>query len=179
MQVVDGVFLNEGDGVADLVPDYWKPYLSGEIETVPQEDSGECHRVRGRLMRTEVGEITGPCEAHKAGKSAEQGTSVSPSDISSIPYRVGQNVKAPKAVIHPDPEYSVTARALHFEGTSVLELTVAVDGNPTDIVVTRPLGCGLDEQAVAAVKRWKFLPGTLKGLPVATRINVEVTFRLY
>jgi outer membrane biosynthesis protein TonB len=30
-----------------------------------------------------------------------------------------------------------------------------------------------------AVTTWKFEPATLNGEPVAVRINVEVTFRLY
>jgi periplasmic protein TonB len=61
----------------------------------------------------------------------------------------------------------------------VLEITVSPQGNPVDILVTRPLGFGLDDQAVAAVKSWKFQPATLKGQPVPARVNIEVSFRLY
>jgi protein TonB len=49
---------------------------------------------------------------------------------------------------------------------------------PTDIKITRPLGSGLDEKAVEAVRQWRFKPGTKDGSPVAVRINVEINFNL-
>jgi protein TonB len=45
--------------------------------------------------------------------------------------------------------------------------------------VGQSLGMGLDEKAVEAVSRWRFRPATLNGQPVATKIAVEVDFRLY
>jgi TonB family protein len=36
----------------------------------------------------------------------------------------------------------------------------------------------LDEQAINALKQWKFEPGTLKGKPVAVRVRVEMEFNL-
>jgi periplasmic protein TonB len=127
-------------------------------------------------MRTGNGETTAACEANKRDKTSRF---IPPADVSSIPYRVGNGVSPPKAMYAPDPGYTAVARSLNLEGTSVLELTVAVEGNTTDITVTRPLGCGLDDEAVAAVKQWRFLPARLKGVPVATKINVEVAFRLH
>lgn len=55
----------------------------------------------------------------------------------------------------------------------VLQLTVSTAGKLVDILITRPLGFGLDDQAVAAVRSWKFQPATLKGKPVPVRVNVE------
>jgi protein TonB len=85
----------------------------------------------------------------------------------------------PKAISAPDPQYIELARLYKLQGTTVLELTVSTAGKPVDILITRPLGFGLDGQAVAAVRSWKFQPATLKGKPVPVRINVEVNFRLY
>jgi TonB family protein len=45
--------------------------------------------------------------------------------------------------------------------------------------VVRPLGMGLDQKALDAVKQWKFEPAMKDGKPVAVQINVEVNFRLY
>jgi protein TonB len=45
--------------------------------------------------------------------------------------------------------------------------------------VQRSAGMGLDEKAMAAVKQWRFQPATLDGRPVAVRISVEVSFRLF
>jgi len=37
---------------------------------------------------------------------------------------------------------------------------------------------GLDDQAVTAMKKWQFKPGTKDGKPVAVRVTVEMTFKL-
>jgi TonB family protein len=61
----------------------------------------------------------------------------------------------------------------------VLWLVVDANGLPQNIKVQRALGMGLDEEAVKAVKRWRFQPATKDGEPVPVMINVEVNFRLY
>src|SRR5208283_5329255 len=71
------------------------------------------------------------------------------------------------------------ARKAKFQGTGVLWVVVGADGKPRDIRVARTLGLGLDEKAIEAVKTWRFEPGKKDDKPVATMINVEVTFRLY
>jgi hypothetical protein len=42
------------------------------------------------------------------------------------PSRVGGGVSAPKALNHPDPEYSEEARAAHLQGTCVLSVLVNI-----------------------------------------------------
>lgn len=93
--------------------------------------------------------------------------------------KVGPGVNHPNAIFQPDPAYSQTAREAGYEGTLVLWLIVEADGKPGEIQVARPLGLGLDDQAVAAVRTWKFEPATKDGVPVPVQINVEVTFRMY
>jgi TonB family protein len=58
-------------------------------------------------------------------------------------------------------------------------LVVDVSGKPRDIRVQHVLGMGLDEEAVEAVKRWRFHPSEKDGHPVPARIMVEVNFQLY
>jgi protein TonB len=94
-------------------------------------------------------------------------------------YRVGGGVSAPKALFAPDPEYSEEARKAKYQGTVVLWLVVSADGKPQQIRVQRPLGMGLDEKAVEAVKQWRFEPARKDGQAVPVMINVEVNFRLY
>ena len=52
--------------------------------------------------------------------------------------------------------------------------------DPKSIRITRSLDShlGLDEQAIIAVKQWRFRPGLYKGQPVPVRVNVELTFTL-
>jgi len=47
------------------------------------------------------------------------------------------------------------------------------------VKVTRPLGKGLDESAVNAVKSWKFLPTLKAGQPAEWTRLVEVSFRFF
>jgi TonB family protein len=94
-------------------------------------------------------------------------------------FRVGGDVKPPKALYTPDPLYSDEARKAQYQGTVVLWLVVDADGLPQLIRVQRSLGMGLDEAAIAAVKQWKFEPATKNGQPVRVMINVEVNFRLF
>jgi TonB family protein len=65
------------------------------------------------------------------------------------------------------------------QGIVTLMLVVGKDGRPYDIHMRQSLGMGLDEQAIEAVKTWRFRPATLDGKPVDAQIAVEVNFRLY
>ena len=94
-------------------------------------------------------------------------------------FRVGGGVSAPRALFSPDPEYSEEARKAKYQGVVVLWLIVGPDGRPRDMKVVRPLGMGLDQKAIEAVRQWKFEPAMKDGKPVAVQINVEVNFRLY
>ncbi len=85
--------------------------------------------------------------------------------------------KPPVVIDSPDPEYSVAAHNAKIEGTVVLFATIGTDGLTHDIQVARPLGYGLDELAVEAVKRWTFKPAKSQGKAVQVKINIEVPFR--
>lgn len=94
-------------------------------------------------------------------------------------YRVGGAVTAPWVLYDPDPEYSEEARQAKYQGTVILWVVIRPDGRAHDIRVSRALGMGLDEKAIAAVRNWRFQPAEKDGHPVAVQVNVEVNFRLY
>jgi periplasmic protein TonB len=94
-------------------------------------------------------------------------------------YRVvGGDVKAPRAIYAPDPEYTEKARKERQQGTVLIKMVVGSDGLPRDVKVYRSLSADLDESAVNTVKKWKFVPGTKDGEPVAVQIIVEISFHL-
>jgi len=95
------------------------------------------------------------------------------------PYRVGGGVSAPRVLYAPDPQYSEEARKAKYQGTVILWVVVGPDGRTREMRVQRSLGLGLDEQALEAVKQWRFEPSRKDGQPVAVQINIEVNFRLY
>ena len=94
-------------------------------------------------------------------------------------YSVGGSVTAPIPIYKPEPPYSEEARKAKYQGTVVLYIIVDVQGNVTDARVVKPLGLGLDEKALDTVRTWKFKPGMRNGVPVAVRVMVEVSFRLF
>jgi protein TonB len=93
-------------------------------------------------------------------------------------FRIGGGVSAPVAIYKVEPEYSEEARKAKFQGTVVLSIVIDEHGMPTNFKVIRPLGLGLDEKAIEAVQKWRFLPGKKDGRPVAVLATVEVNFRL-
>ncbi|HVZ16780.1 MAG TPA: energy transducer TonB, partial [Terriglobales bacterium] len=94
-------------------------------------------------------------------------------------YRVGGGVSAPRVLYAPDPQYSEEARKAKYQGTVVLWAVIGPDGRTRELRIARSLGMGLDQQAINAVKLWKFEPARKDDRPVAVQINIEVNFRLY
>jgi TonB family protein len=85
----------------------------------------------------------------------------------------------PKVTSADDPVYSGKARKKKLEGVVVLATVIGVDGKAHDIRVERSLGMGLDEEAVKAVKRWRFKPAMYVGKPVPVLMNLEIAFHLF
>ena len=77
-------------------------------------------------------------------------------------YHVGDRVTAPRAAYTPDPPYSDAAREQRIEGTMALQLVVNWSAGE-DIIIVSPIGYGLDELAVEAVRTWKFEPARKDG----------------
>jgi TonB family protein len=79
-----------------------------------------------------------------------------------------------------NPEYTPEALRAKLEGTVLLQAVVRTHGVPSDISVLRSLDrrFGLDQQAVAALKQWRFAPGQREGRPVPVLVQVEMSFSL-
>lgn len=93
-------------------------------------------------------------------------------------YRMGDGITAPVLISKVDPEYSEDARKEHREGTVLVAAEIDTTGHAFNMHVLRGLGFGLDEEAMDALKQWKFTPAKKDGKPVAVEIQVGVTFRL-
>jgi TonB family protein len=65
------------------------------------------------------------------------------------------------------------------EGTVIVAMTVAINGEVQDVRVVRSPDALLDQKAIEAVKQWKFSPARKNGLPVPVQVNVEINFQLY
>lgn len=80
---------------------------------------------------------------------------------------------------NPLPRYPRRARQQGIEGRLVIRLTVATDGTPARISILRSSGYAiLDQAAVRTFRDWRFRPATRAGIPVASSLDVPVSFRL-
>ena len=93
-------------------------------------------------------------------------------------YRVGNQVTQPRILSKVEPQYSEQARKKKLQGTISLSIVIDTTGTPTQIAVLRPLGMGLDEEAVQAVSQWRFAPGTKNGSPVPVYTQIEITMHV-
>ena len=95
-------------------------------------------------------------------------------------YHVGGGVSAPVPIFTPEAEFSDEARRAKYQGVCLISLIVDAQGNPQNPRVVRPLGMGLDEKALEAVRKYKFKPAMKDGrTPVPVMMSIEVNFRLY
>lgn len=78
-----------------------------------------------------------------------------------------------KPIQQTDPEYTEQARVAELEGTVVLVGTIDPEGFARNLEVLRPVGLGLDEKAIEAVKQWSFRP-----VQNHAAIEIIVDFRL-
>lgn len=76
------------------------------------------------------------------------------------------------------PLYSDEARLRGVEGVVVVRAEVGLDGRATSERVIEGLGHGLDQNALVALRHWRFRPGTLNGVPVAMAADVHIEFSL-
>ena len=94
-------------------------------------------------------------------------------------YSVGGDVSAPRLIYQVDPEFSEEARKAKFQGEVLVSLVVDATGRPTQVKVIRPVGMGLDEKAMEAVRQYKFAPAKKGGQAVPVLLNVAVNFQIF
>ena len=93
-------------------------------------------------------------------------------------YRPGSGIEPPRLLREVKAEYSEEARRANITGDVVMEVVVRADGSVGSARVTRGLGFGLDERAVAAVRQWRFTPARRLGAPVDVAVEVAMEFNL-
>ena len=95
-------------------------------------------------------------------------------------YHVGGGISAPVPLNTVEAEFSDEARRAKYQGVVLIQMIVDAHGNPQNPRVIRPLGMGLDEKALEAVRKYRFKPAVKDGkTPVPVMITVEVNFHLY
>lgn len=123
--------------------------------------------VPGEPQGTAVGAIAVRSPQGSSAATASRGAGsngVSPASWGTIRQLIERHVK-----------YPARARRNAWEGTVVLQLSIARNGDLLDVAVSKSSGFGLlDDAAIAAVRQALPLPH----LPIAAKIIVPIVFRL-
>lgn len=78
-----------------------------------------------------------------------------------------------------EAEFSKEARKENVSGAVALMFYVSEAGEVGGIWLASPLGFGLDEQAINAVRQYVFKPAEYDGRPVGTELVVAINFQMH
>jgi TonB family protein len=102
-------------------------------------------------------------------------------------YRIGE-ASAPILLQKNEPEFPIEAckEALQAAynsltttiGTVTLSFVVGSNGRAQNVKVTHPLGFCLHQQAVQAIRTWRFKPALKDGRAVPVYALTDITFRM-
>lgn len=173
--------------LADLNSPESKATPDGSVKTIPSDAaiSGTFNVVGKQL---EITLHIDPTDKHSPQPSPVTGKIPVPEEMRSwlLPdsgiQRTGfsPGFNLPHCKDCPPPPYNAEARRAKFEGIVVLLVTISERGKVTDAVVKKGVGMGMDEVAVATVRRWRFDPATgTDGKPITVTIPLEIRFRTF
>jgi protein TonB len=92
-----------------------------------------------------------------------------------VPVRVGGDVKPPRLLYGPDPEYPVLARQSRLSGVVIIEAVIDEHGKVTGMRVISGHAL-LIPAALSAVSKRKYEPTILDGEPTPIDLRVEISF---
>jgi protein TonB len=131
------------------------------------------------ILRT--GELSGVsrAEAPTAFAPAENSPAQPvPPVLSARPPATAGQMETPKLIASPNPLYPAAARAQSLEGVVTLDALVDAAGNVAEVkALSGPML--LRQAAIDALRRWKYQPARLNGLPTSTHMQVNIAFKLH
>jgi len=147
--------------------------LPGVMRGLPPSLSASQGSGSGGGAGTGRGTGIGPGEGSGLGPGSGGGTGGGP-------YRPGNGVQLPRILREVKPQYTAEAMRAKVQGIVELEAVVLPDGTVGDVRVVHSLDpvFGLDQEAIKAIKQWRFTPGTRLGQPVAVLVSFELSFTL-
>jgi TonB family protein len=88
----------------------------------------------------------------------------------------GHEVHVAYPVVYPDPPVDRAELPRNLQGDVVIEVTIDSQGNVVETKIVQAIGHGIDEKIEATLRRWRYQPATLDGMPVASRHDVHFHF---
>lgn len=94
-------------------------------------------------------------------------------------YTIKEVDQRPFVAFKPEPAYTDDARQNNISGSVILKAILTADGAVTNIKVASGLPYGLEENAIDAAKKLRFIPAVKDGKFVSTWMQIEYYFNLY
>jgi len=92
---------------------------------------------------------------------------------------LGPTISAAPLPGNSKPLYPLSARRIGEQGRVLIRVSLSASGAPEAVSVATSSGhSALDDAAVNAIRAWRFRPAERNGQPVASTLEVPVTFRL-
>ncbi|MGH9599925.1 MAG: energy transducer TonB, partial [Terracidiphilus sp.] len=110
-------------------------------------------------------------------QAAAAGTDFKPADPAVIPDDSAD--RKAKLLTNIEAPSNAFAQQCGVAGMALYHAVIGADGKPLEVAVARPIGFGLDEIAVAAIRKAKFQPAIKDGKPVPVLLDLVVEFQIY
>jgi TonB family protein len=94
-------------------------------------------------------------------------------------YRQGMVDQKARLLTKFEPDSNEFAQANGVAGMAQYHTVVGPDGKVGEVAISRPIGFGLDESAVEAIRKASFEPAIKDGKPVAVMLELNVPFRIF
>jgi periplasmic protein TonB len=180
----------ERPGAARITVPARVPPSPGDREPAMQEisvpavpEASGLREVPGDVSTLSLTAYTGAGPGSQRGSGEGDGNGLGPGRHGSTgdgPGGPGSSVQPPELIAQVRPEYTSGAMLARVQGVVGLEAVVMPDGTVGDVRIIRSLdrSFGLDQQAISAVKRWRFRPARRLGTAVPMFVSIELTFSL-
>jgi TonB family protein len=142
------VVAGSNEEFAALAPAHWQPFLRGETTTQNR---------------------------HSPVDDKPQGGAMGDVDE---PVRVNPAVAHTRLLREVKPAYPMIARQVRAKGAVMLRMVIGTDGRPKQVWIISPVGVGLDDAAVEAVRKWVYRPWVVDGRPLQVQTDVTVLYEL-
>ena len=179
--------------VPDLLPPPPEDPLPAEfIDTLPPEDTAVVPSFDRPVETRNSTELIVPRERSIAVRSARRPKREPAPQVTSAPPYVGPvavsaPVRHPLAVSrravpvqgNPPPRYPARARERAHQGVVVVEALLDREGNVLEVKLLSSSGyILLDREALRTVGTWHFRPALRNGVPIASRVEQPIRFRI-
>ena len=119
-----------------------------------------------------------PQQTSQATSNSSSPSVSTSSQTSEVPTFTEANFKANYAH-NPKPDYPDIAKSRGWQGKVLLRVKVSAQGLSDGVTVEKSSGREiLDDSAIEAVKKWRFIPAKRGDTPVASSVIVPIDFKL-